>query len=169
MEIRTPKRLGVVGRSVLGSVPYYSYGHCRILCSAYPLQHGLTSPFSRPIARRVTVLPLGTAQSRYQALEAFELWKLLMVKSILATRRALNLLCMLCMLVAVMLAPARPGLGTQQRKLSACQPSPLFPTGTLMATQTGTITTPTFSADYTKWVCSDPANTWCSVCLDFVY
>ena len=46
-----------------------------------------------------------------------------MVKSILATRRALNLLCMLCMLVAVLLAPARPGLGTQQRKLSACQPA----------------------------------------------
>jgi hypothetical protein len=47
--------------------------------------------------------------------------------------------------------------------------SPLLPTGTLMATQTGTMTTPTFSADYAKWVYSDPANTWCSGCLDLVY
>ena len=38
-------------------------------------------------------------------------------------------------------------------------PSPLFPTGTLMATVSGNITTPTFSADYSQWVYSDPFNT----------
>jgi hypothetical protein len=48
-------------------------------------------------------------------------------------------------------------------------PTPLAPSGTLLATTSGTITTPTFSADYTAWVFSDPNNTWCSGCLDFVY
>jgi PEP-CTERM motif len=48
-------------------------------------------------------------------------------------------------------------------------PSPLFPTGTLMATVSGNITTPTFSTDYSQWVYSDPFNTWCAGCLDFVY
>jgi hypothetical protein len=48
-------------------------------------------------------------------------------------------------------------------------PSPLFPTGTQLAFTSGTITTPTFSADYATWVLRDPTNTWCANCLDFVY
>jgi hypothetical protein len=48
-------------------------------------------------------------------------------------------------------------------------PSPLFPTGTQLAFTSGTITTPTFSADYSTWVLRDPTNTWCANCLDFVY
>ncbi len=48
-------------------------------------------------------------------------------------------------------------------------PSPLFPGGTLEATTSGTITTLTFSAGYSQWVYSDPLNTWCAGCLDFVY
>ena len=48
-------------------------------------------------------------------------------------------------------------------------PSPLFPGGTLVATTSGTITTPTFSTDYTQWVFADPFNSWCTNCLDFVY
>jgi hypothetical protein len=48
-------------------------------------------------------------------------------------------------------------------------PSPLFPGGTLLATTSGTISTTTFSATFTESVFSDPANTWCAGCLDFVY
>ena len=48
-------------------------------------------------------------------------------------------------------------------------PSPMFPGGTLVATTSGTITTPTFSADFTQWVFADPLNSWCNNCLDFVY
>src|SRR5215472_11330447 len=48
-------------------------------------------------------------------------------------------------------------------------PSPLFPTGTILAFTSGTITTPTFSTDYSTWVLRDPTNTWCANCLDFVY
>lgn len=48
-------------------------------------------------------------------------------------------------------------------------PTPLTPGGTLLASLSGTILTPTFSADYTTWVYSDPNNSWCSGCLDFVY
>jgi len=48
-------------------------------------------------------------------------------------------------------------------------PSPLFPTGTTLASTSGNITTPTFSTDYTTWVVSDPTNTFCSGCLDFIY
>src|SRR5215472_2016688 len=48
-------------------------------------------------------------------------------------------------------------------------PSPLTPGGTLLATTSGTVTTPTFSTDFTTWVYSDPLNTWCANCLDFVY
>lgn len=52
---------------------------------------------------------------------------------------------------------------------SSVPPSPLFPGGTLVATASGTITTPTFSADYAQWVWADPLNSWCTGCLDFVY
>ena len=48
-------------------------------------------------------------------------------------------------------------------------PSPLFPTGTQLAFTSGTVTTPTFSTDYSTWVLRDPTNTWCANCLDFVY
>ena len=50
-------------------------------------------------------------------------------------------------------------------------PTPLTPSAssTLLASTSGTIVTPTFTADYTSWVLSDPSNTWCSGCLDFVY
>jgi hypothetical protein len=48
-------------------------------------------------------------------------------------------------------------------------PSPLFPTGTLVAWTSGTITTATLDDPYTQWVYSDPTNTWCAGCLDFVY
>lgn len=52
---------------------------------------------------------------------------------------------------------------------SSVPPSPLFPGGTLVASTSGTITTPTFTTSYSQWVYSDPGNTWCSGCLDFVY
>jgi hypothetical protein len=48
-------------------------------------------------------------------------------------------------------------------------PSPLTPAGTVVATMSGLITTPTFTANYTTWVYRDPTNTWCANCLDFVY
>jgi hypothetical protein len=38
-----------------------------------------------------------------------------------------------------------------------------------MATNSGNITTPTFSTDYTTSVYQDPNNTFCKNCLDFVY
>jgi hypothetical protein len=41
--------------------------------------------------------------------------------------------------------------------------------GTLLASETGTITTNTWSATFTEWVYSDPNNTFCAGCLDFVY
>ena len=48
-------------------------------------------------------------------------------------------------------------------------PSFIFPGGTLMAEKSGTITTDTFSTSFTTWVYSDPNNTFCVGCLDFVY
>jgi len=48
-------------------------------------------------------------------------------------------------------------------------PSPLFPGGSVVATASGTITTPTFTTTYSQWVYSDPLNTWCVGCYDFVY
>jgi len=48
-------------------------------------------------------------------------------------------------------------------------PSPLTPSGTVLASMSGLITTPTFSTSYTTWVYQDPTNTWCANCLDFVY
>ncbi len=41
--------------------------------------------------------------------------------------------------------------------------------GSVLASTSGTITTATFSADYTTWVYADPTNSLCSGCLDFVY
>jgi len=48
-------------------------------------------------------------------------------------------------------------------------PSPLFPGGVLVATASGTITTPTFTTIFGQSVWADPSNTWCAGCLDFVY
>lgn len=48
-------------------------------------------------------------------------------------------------------------------------PTPLVPSGPVLATQSGTITALTFTATYSTWVFADPSNTWCSGCLDFVY
>jgi hypothetical protein len=48
-------------------------------------------------------------------------------------------------------------------------PSFLFPGGNLLVSYSGTITTNTFTADYTQWVYADPNNTFCAGCLDFVY
>jgi len=48
-------------------------------------------------------------------------------------------------------------------------PSPLFPGGALLSSTSGTIATPTFTDSYTENVYSDPGNTWCAGCLDFVY
>jgi hypothetical protein len=48
-------------------------------------------------------------------------------------------------------------------------PSPLFPSGPTLASTSGTITAPTFSADFRTWVVRDPANTFCANCLDFIY
>ena len=48
-------------------------------------------------------------------------------------------------------------------------PSPLFPTGSLVAAASGTITAPTFTTTYQQAVLSDPLKTWCAGCLDFVY
>lgn len=48
-------------------------------------------------------------------------------------------------------------------------PTPLTPAGPVLASTSGTIVTPTFTATYTSWVYRDPSNTFCSNCLDFVY
>ena len=51
-------------------------------------------------------------------------------------------------------------------------PSAMTPSGTILATVSGTITppvSPDFTATYTTWVYRDPSNFWCANCLDFVY
>ncbi len=48
-------------------------------------------------------------------------------------------------------------------------PDQLTAGGNLMGMTSGTITTQTWSANYTEWVYSDPNNTFCAGCLDFVY
>jgi hypothetical protein len=49
----------------------------------------------------------------------------------------------------------------------------MFPSGTLVASASGTITanvgTDHLSVGYTQTVLSDPFNTWCTGCLDFIY
>ncbi len=81
-----------------------------------------------------------------------------------ASRPLLRLACFMAMALLVPLSHASV-LGNG----NSVPPSPLFPTGTLQVSISGTITTPTFTASYTEWVFADPANTWCSGCLDFVY
>jgi len=48
-------------------------------------------------------------------------------------------------------------------------PTPLAAGGTMVAMTSGTITTPTFTSDFTAMVFADPSNGFCSNCLDFVY
>lgn len=80
------------------------------------------------------------------------------------TPRAVQLLFWLTLIVASPLAHAAIlGNGDQG------PPSFLVTSGTIEAMTSGTITTATFSASYTEWVISDPGNTFCSGCLDFVY
>jgi hypothetical protein len=87
-----------------------------------------------------------------------------MAKKISTTRLPLTLVCLLAIALMAPLANASV-LGNG----SSTPPSPLFPTGTLVASTSGTITTPTFTTTYTQWVFADPTNSWCSGCLDFVY
>ncbi len=87
-----------------------------------------------------------------------------MEKKVRTTQPPLTLVCVLTLALLAPLAHASV-LSTG----SSAPPSPLFPTGTLVISTAGTITTPTFSANYTEQVLSDPFNTWCANCLDFVY
>jgi hypothetical protein len=79
-----------------------------------------------------------------------------------ATQLVLRLACLMALLVPLSHASVLSNG-------DSVPPSPLFPTGTLMASVTGTIITPTLDVSYTQWVYSDPTNTWCVGCLDFVY
>jgi hypothetical protein len=87
-----------------------------------------------------------------------------MVRTIGATRLPIKIAALLAIALLAPLAHASV-LGNG----SSVPPSPLFPGGTLVASTSGTITTPTFSTSYSQWVYSDPGNTWCAGCLDFVY
>jgi PEP-CTERM motif len=72
-----------------------------------------------------------------------------------------------CLLAIAMLAPlAHASLLSVG---GTAPPTPLTPTGTMLATKSGTITALTFTAMYTTSVFMDPSNTFCSNCLDFVY
>jgi hypothetical protein len=87
-----------------------------------------------------------------------------MVKKTMKSPLSVKLACLLAIALAAPLAHASI-LGNG----GSTPPSPLFPTGTQVATTSGTITTPTFTATYTQWVYADPNNSWCAGCLDFVY
>ncbi len=88
-----------------------------------------------------------------------------MEKKISKTRLHVKLVGLLAVALLVPLAHANV-LGNG----SSVPPSPLFPSGTLMASIIGgTITTPTFTVSYSEWVYADPGNSWCPGCLDFVY
>jgi PEP-CTERM motif len=88
-----------------------------------------------------------------------------MEKKISKTNLPLTLVCLLAIVLLAPLANASV-LGNGD----STPPSPLFPTGTLVASVIGgTITTPTFTVTYSQWVYADPTNTWCKGCLDFVY
>jgi len=81
-----------------------------------------------------------------------------------ATRLILRFACLMAMALLVPLSHA-----SVLSNGTSVPPSPLFPTGTIVASITGTIITPTLNVSYTQWVYSDPTNTWCVGCLDFVY
>src|SRR5271157_6067369 len=87
-----------------------------------------------------------------------------MGKTFSATPRPVTVVCLLVMTLMIPMAHASIlGVG------GTAPPSPLVPTGTTLATTSGTIFASTFSADYTTSVLRDPANTFCSGCLDFIY
>jgi hypothetical protein len=81
-----------------------------------------------------------------------------------STQLPVKLVCLLAMALLVPLAQASI-LGNG----GSVPPSPLFPTGTQVAFTSGTMTSPKTNDSYTQWVYSDPTNTWCAGCLDFVY
>jgi hypothetical protein len=85
-------------------------------------------------------------------------------KKISKTHLPIKLICLLAIALLAPLAHASI-LGNG----NSVPPSPLFPGGSLVASTSGTITTPTFTASYTQWVWADPSNSWCAGCLDFVY
>lgn len=86
------------------------------------------------------------------------------MERVLGHLRTVRLVFLLAMALLVPLAHAST-LGNG----NSVPPSPLFPGGTLLASTSGTIATVTFSDSYTENVYSDPSNTWCTGCLDFVY
>jgi hypothetical protein len=91
-----------------------------------------------------------------------------MEKKISKTGLPVKLVCLLAVALLVPLAPLAHA-NALGNGLSV-PPSPLFPSGTLLASIIGgTITTPTFTVNYSEWVYADPGNTWCTGCLDFVY
>ena len=85
-------------------------------------------------------------------------------KTIGKKRLLANLVGFLALLLLVPLAHA-----TILNDGDSVPSSQLIPGGTLLASISGTISTPTFTTDYTQWVYADPGNTWCAGCLDFVY
>ena len=87
-----------------------------------------------------------------------------MVKKTMKSPLSVKLVCLLAF--ALLLSVAQASLLSGGGSVT---PSPLFPGGSLVATTSGTITTPTFSTDFTQWVFADPLNSWCVNCLDFVY
>jgi len=84
--------------------------------------------------------------------------------SCLESRTARVVLALLAFAIAVPLVHANI-IGPGQ----SGPPDPLNAGGTQMAFTTGTMTTPTWSATYSAWVYSDPGNTFCNGCLDFLY
>jgi hypothetical protein len=88
-----------------------------------------------------------------------------MVPEIAAARRIPKLVVLLAFTVALTVAADASVLGVG----GTAPPTPVAPSGSVLATMSGNITTPTFSTDYTTKVFADPNNTFCSGCLDFMY
>jgi hypothetical protein len=87
-----------------------------------------------------------------------------MAKKSMKSPLSVKLVCLLAFTLLLPVAQASVLSGG-----GSVAPSPMFPGGSLLATTSGTITTPTFSTDFTQWVFADPFNSWCVNCLDFVY
>ncbi len=88
-----------------------------------------------------------------------------MVSQATSARRLWKLVALLTFTLSLTVVAQASVLGVG----GTAPPSPLFPTGTTLVSTSGTITTPTFSANYTTWVQRDPNNTFCVNCLDFIY
>ena len=87
-----------------------------------------------------------------------------MVKKTTKSQLSVKLVCLLAIALLAPLAHASIlGVG------GTLPPTALTPTGPTIASTSGTITALTFSSAFSTWVVSDPLNTWCSGCLDFVY